>query len=84
MLLTPFSVVIGYLSNDLSYSELGAISTDVICCVWQIIPVISHQISMQLSGSLLMNGKQIRKHDTSLSAALNRLPDELSHNFVGQ
>jgi hypothetical protein len=57
MLLIPFNVVFGYLSNDLSHSELRSISTDVICCVWQEIPVITHQVSMQFSGALLISGK---------------------------
>jgi len=44
----------GYVSNA---SELGSISTDVICCVWQEIPVITHHVSMLFSGALLMSGK---------------------------
>jgi len=74
MLLTKFNVVFGYISNDLSHSELGSISTDVICGVWQIIPVglSKHWVSTELSGALML---MIGKTDTSLSAALNHLSD---------
>jgi len=37
--------------------KLGSISTNVTICVWQQISVIMHQVSMQVSWSLVMNGK---------------------------